>query len=133
MPELIRSPSKSAAGAIAYVTVGTLLMVWSVLWYAYFLYNRPDAPVWQRFTCTGMIISGLAVVAIGLLFGLIGREAKVADTTVAVVAPEATVPVVESPASVPLPDGRGAVAAPAARGLASVASSSVPANGKWQS
>ena len=42
----------------------------------------PNAPTWQKFTCVGTILSGFAIAAIGLLFGLIGRGAKAADTTV---------------------------------------------------
>ncbi len=82
MFELFRNQSRSAAGAIKYVTVGTLLIIWAGLWYYYFLMPVPNAPTWQKFTCVGTILSGFAIAAIGLLFGLIGRGAKAADTTV---------------------------------------------------
>ena len=82
MFELFRNQSRSAAGAIKYVTVGTLLIIWAGLWYYYFLMPVPSAPTWQKFTCVGTILSGFAIGAIGLLFGLIGRGAKAADTTV---------------------------------------------------
>ena len=82
MLELFRNQSRSAAGAIKYVTIGTLLIIWAGLWYYYFLMPVPNAPTWQKFTCVGTILSGFAIAAIGLLFGLIGRGAKAADTTV---------------------------------------------------
>ena len=82
MLELFRNQSRSAAGAIKYVTIGTLLIIWAGLWYYYFLMPVPNAPTWQKFTCVGTILSGCAIAAIGLLFGLIGRGAKAADTTV---------------------------------------------------
>lgn len=82
MFELLRSQSRSAVGAIKYVTVGTLLIIWAGLWYYYFLMPVPNAPTWQKFVCVGTILSGFAIAAIGLLFGLIGRGAMAADTTI---------------------------------------------------
>ena len=67
-----------------YVTIGTLLMIWSGLWYYYFLKPDPNPPAWQMFTCVGTIMSGVAIAVIGLLFGLIGRGAKGADNNVGV-------------------------------------------------
>ncbi len=91
---LLRDQSRSAAGAIWYVTIGTLMVIWSGLWYFYFIMPVPNPSAWQRFTCVGMILSGVAIGAIGLLFGLIGRSSKGADTTVGVAAAE---PIVSSP------------------------------------
>ncbi len=82
MFEMLRTQSRSASGAILYVTVGTLLMIWSGLYYYYFLSAAERASDWQNFTCIGTILSGLAIASIGLLFGVIGRGAKAADTTI---------------------------------------------------
>ena len=84
MFELLKSPSRSAAGAILYVTIGLLLIIWSGLWYYYYITPEPAPPTFQRFVCVGLMLSGLVITAIGLLFGLIGRRAKSADTTVGV-------------------------------------------------
>jgi len=93
MFDFLRTQSKSAAGAILYVTVGTLAMIWAGLWYFYFISPNPNPPAWQSFTCLGIILSGFAVATIGLLFGLIGRGAKAADTTVGVTAQAPVAPV----------------------------------------
>lgn len=88
MFELLRDQSRSAAGAIWYVTVGTLLVIWAGLWYFYFLLPDLNPSPTQRFICAGLILSGFAIGAIGLLFGYIGRSSKGADTTVGVAASE---------------------------------------------
>ena len=88
MFELLRNQSRSSAGAIKYVTVGVLMMIWAGLWYYYFIMPQSDPPAGQKFACVGFILSGSAIGAIGLLFGLIGRGAKGADTTVGVASTE---------------------------------------------
>lgn len=95
MLELFRSQSRSAAGAIKYVTIGTLMMIWAGLWYYYYIRPVPNPPTWQTFVCVGTIMSGFAVAVIGLMFGLIGRGAKAADTTVAAASNGTTAPVVQ--------------------------------------
>lgn len=82
MFEVFRSPSRSAAGAIGYITVGALTVIWSGLWYYYFLRPVENPPAWQSYVCMATIFSGVAVMVIGLLFGLIGRGAKAADNVV---------------------------------------------------
>jgi len=49
MFEMLRTQSRSASGAILYVTVGVLMMIWSGLTYYYFLMNNPEAPAWANF------------------------------------------------------------------------------------
>jgi uncharacterized BrkB/YihY/UPF0761 family membrane protein len=85
---LLRDQSRSAAGAIWYVTIGILMVIWASLWYYYFLMPSPNPPAWQQFACVGTILSGFAIGGIGLLFGRIGRSSKGADTTVGVAAAE---------------------------------------------
>src|SRR5690349_679322 len=104
MLEVFRSPSRSAAGAITYVTVGTLMVIWAGLWYYYFLRPLPNPPAWQSYLCMATICSGVAIGVIGLLFGMIGRGAKAADNTVggvdtnpAVATPGVSTPIVATP------------------------------------
>jgi hypothetical protein len=84
MLELIRNPSRSASGAILYVTVGTLMVIWAGLYYYFFLFSTPDSEPWQKYGCVGTILSGLAIAIIGFLYGQIGQGAKSADNTVGV-------------------------------------------------
>jgi hypothetical protein len=74
------------------------MVIWAGLWYYFFLWPDPNPSTWQRFICAGTICSGIAIGVIGLLFGLIGRSSKDADTTVGVAAAE---PVVASPLTAP--------------------------------
>jgi len=99
MFELLRSPSRSARGAIAYVTVGTLMVIWAGLWYWFFV--TPQSPGMHKFLCVGIILSGFAIGIIGLLFGMIGRGAKAADNAVGVAPAGPIAPVVASAPVVP--------------------------------
>ena len=108
MFDSLRSRSQSASGAILYVTIGALLMIWSILWYLFFLMPDANAPRWHTFACVGTILSGLAILVIGLLFGLIGHNAKAADAhlePVASVPPQATTPTLIAPAAAAYPQG----------------------------
>jgi hypothetical protein len=98
MFSLLRNQSRSAAGAIWYVTIGTLMVIWSGLWYFFFLLPDSNPSPWQRFVCAGLILSGIAIGVIGLLFGPIGRSSKGADTTVGVATAE---PMVTTPVLAP--------------------------------
>ena len=116
MLELFRNQSRSAAGAILYVTIGVLLVIWSGLWYYYFLMPDPNPPTWQMFTCVGVIFSGLAIGTIGLLFGLIGRGAKAADTTVGVATAAPMAQAIPAGVGTPVVAAGPAMLAPAVNG-----------------
>lgn len=106
MFELMKSPSRSAAGAIMYVTIGTLMVIWAGLWYYFFLSPLSNPPAWQKFVCVGTILSGLAIGVIGLLFGMIGREAKAADNAVGVAPAGPITPIIAggmAPAAIEVP------------------------------
>lgn len=94
---LLRSQSRSAAGAITYVTIGVLMMIWAGLCYYFFVMPDPNPAAWQKFACVGTILSGFAIGTIGLLFGLIGGGAKAADTTSGVAATGTAESIVEVP------------------------------------
>ncbi len=101
MFELFRSQSRSAAGAIVYVTIGTLMVIWSGLRYYYFILPAQSPPAWQSYACVSTIFSGIAIAVIGLLFGAIGRGAKEADNTVGMATTNIPTPVVQPVAVVP--------------------------------
>jgi len=115
--------SKQATAAtvsLAYLTVGALLGVWSIIWFIYL--NRHGANDGVFLLCYGTFFSGLVLIAIGLVVGPLGRSARAAEvpatpqvvaTPVATAVPgvtdngiapvPATVPVQQSPVTVPTP------------------------------
>jgi len=123
MLNLLRSQSRSVAGAITYVTIGALMMIWAGLWYYYFLMPVPNPPTWQMFACVGTILSGFAIGAIGLLFGLIDRGAKAADTTVGVASAVPVAPILQA-----VPSGLGAAGSTGNPVVKSVPANMTPVN-----
>ena len=75
---LVTKTSQAAMTALIYITAGTLILVWSGVWLAWLLW-RPEVSQGTYFLCTGSILTGLALLAIGLLLGQIGRAAKPAE------------------------------------------------------
>jgi hypothetical protein len=61
--------------AIIYITVGTLISVWTVVW---LVFNEPETRQ-GYFWPVGFLITGIAVLAIGLFLGRIGRSARKAE------------------------------------------------------
>jgi hypothetical protein len=66
--------AKKAKLAVSYITCGTLMIVWSVIWLVYLTVHF-DVSGWV-YIATGIILSGIAVVLIGLSLGNIGKEAN---------------------------------------------------------
>lgn len=61
--------------ALFYITVGALTEVWSGIWYWYLSNHPPEhAGVW--YTCTGLLLTGLVLVVLGVFIGPIGRAAR---------------------------------------------------------
>jgi hypothetical protein len=81
--------SSAARTALIYITVGSLIVIWTGVWYIYLLNNPPES-AWPNYWCGGLVVSGFTLIAIGLGLGRIGKEAQRADVPTAVVAP--TVP-----------------------------------------
>ena len=75
---LITKPSGQARTAIAFVTAGTLVAVWTGVWYAY-LRNYPSTSPAPYYFCTGLFLSGFVLIIIGLGIGKIGRAAREAE------------------------------------------------------
>jgi hypothetical protein len=86
MPDnILRQPSHSARWSLIYITAGTLITIWALVWYFFLVRNGATGP-WEWYICTGFFLSGLALIAIGVMVGRIGQEAKHADTAVGEVA-----------------------------------------------
>jgi hypothetical protein len=75
---LTTQPSPATRTALTYITVGSLMVVWSGLWYWYLWHNPPETSlVW--YLCTGLMLTGITLVVIGLGLGQIGWSARHAD------------------------------------------------------
>jgi hypothetical protein len=84
-PPILSKPSKAAHLAIGFVTLGSLLMVWSAIWFVW-MYNHQtpmeagqsssDAPYYW---CAIVFFSGLTLFVIGFALGSIGRAARRAE------------------------------------------------------
>jgi len=73
--------AKKAKLAVSYITVGTLMVVWSAIW---LFYLTVDANISGAvYIATGVILSGIAVVVIGMSLGDIGKEANRDEAEVA--------------------------------------------------
>jgi hypothetical protein len=67
----------SATTSLIYITLGTLMDVWTVIYYIYLSRNGGSD---NAFLVTqGLFFSGLALIIIGLAVGRIGRSAREAE------------------------------------------------------
>jgi hypothetical protein len=71
------SANPAARAALLYITIGALMDVWAGIWFWYMHATQYEGRGW--YVCTGVFLSGLVLMAIGLLTGRIGKEAKHAD------------------------------------------------------
>jgi hypothetical protein len=124
---LLSKPSSAARMSLMYITIGALILIWSCVWYVWLYMNPPpgDFPHSSFFICTGLVLTGIVLLVIGLALGRIGRAARHAELP----PPEATSAVAQTDqtaaakqpvltantAGVPPPNpGAPVVAAPAA-------------------
>jgi hypothetical protein len=94
MPYPVLSKPSAAPGiSLLYITLGALMSIWSAVWYFWY----PPARI-GMVVLTGLFLTGLAFLVIGLGVGRIGREARHAELP-----PRdgAISPVVGAPATVP--------------------------------
>jgi hypothetical protein len=75
---ILSKPSSAARTSLVYITVGTLTVVWTVVWFIYLQRNPPDRES-TFYWCFGFMISGFALLIIGLAVGQIGRSARHAE------------------------------------------------------
>ena len=96
---LVNQTSTAARTALIYITVGALTVIWTVMWYVY-LFNNPSETQSAYYWCTGFLVTGVALVFIGLGLRRIGRSARHADLPPAEV-PAAAVNLQPTVATVP--------------------------------
>lgn len=115
MPPIMSKPSKAAPMAIAFVTLGALVMVNTGIYYLYIRSHPPQADS-TYYWIASIFFSGFTLFAIGFGLGSIGRAARTAELPPEVAPGEKTAqPAVAAPPAV-APNGQpvapGAVAVP---------------------
>lgn len=128
---ILSQPAFGPRTALAYITVGALLDVWTTVWYFAFIQGaeHPSNTTW--FFLVGLFLTGITLIALGLALGPIGQaarraelpppEAVPAEAAVQQVAAANPPAVAAAPGAIP----PGYVPAPAA-GVPPVAPPSVP-------
>jgi hypothetical protein len=76
---LMSQPSSAARTSLAYITVGSLLLVWTAIWYWYLHANPQEVQLLTWYICYGLLATGAVVLLIGLAVGQIGRQARHAE------------------------------------------------------
>jgi hypothetical protein len=77
---MLTKPSAAAKMALAYITIGSLLIVWTSVWFFYHhQYPDPAPPPFHNYICTGLLLTGVTLLIIGLGLGRIGRAARHAE------------------------------------------------------
>ena len=71
--------------ALIYITAGTLIAIWTLVYWAFNTPETRDGFFWV----VGFLLTGLSLLAIGLLLGKIGRAARSAELPPAEVTPAA--------------------------------------------
>jgi hypothetical protein len=86
---MLSRPAFGPATALAYVTGGTLLCVWTLVWYFTRDYELTRS---QWFWISGLFLTGFTFVFLGLILGPLGRAARQAEMPPAEATPsEATI------------------------------------------
>jgi hypothetical protein len=75
---ILSKPSSAVHMSIIYITAGALIDIWSGIWCWYLIRNAPEGDA-SWFYCWGFILTGLALVVIGMTLGRIGRTARDAE------------------------------------------------------
>lgn len=75
---LASSTSSAARTSLIYITIGSLIVIWTGVWYFYLNNNPPYHPSLHYFL-VGLGVTGLTLIVIGLAVGRIGSSAKQAD------------------------------------------------------
>ena len=76
---LMSQPSSAAKTSLAYITIGSLVLVWTAVWYWYLHTNPEDVQMRTWYICYGLLATGAVVLVIGLAVGQIGRSARHAE------------------------------------------------------
>jgi hypothetical protein len=83
---LLPTTSTAARTSLGYITAGAMLVIWMGVWGVYLVNNAPERHG-LYYLCIGLLITGFALIVIGLATGRIGSAARPADTVRAVLTP----------------------------------------------
>jgi len=73
---ILTQPAFGPKVALAYVTSGMLIDVWTLVWYFTRDYELSRT---QQFWVIGLVLTGLTFILLGLLLGPLGRQARRAE------------------------------------------------------
>jgi hypothetical protein len=73
---ILTQPAFGPKVALAYVTTGMLIDVWTLVWYFTRDYELSRS---QQFWVLGLVLTGLTFIVLGLLLGPLGRQARRAE------------------------------------------------------
>jgi hypothetical protein len=77
VPPILSKPSFAVRAAVTYITLGAVMVVWTVVWYLYL--NRHGGTDLAYFADYGFFFTGLVLIVIGITIGRIGRSARHAE------------------------------------------------------
>jgi hypothetical protein len=97
----LSNQAPAARTSLLYITGGSVMIVWTVVWLFYLLANPPESGK-VFFAVFGFMATGGVLLLIGIRLGAIGRSAKQAESPPAVVQ-------VAAPPTVATTDQNGAV------------------------
>ena len=75
---ILTQPAFGPKVALAYVTAGMLIDVWTLVWYFTRDYDLSRS---QQFWVIGLVLTGLTFIILGLLLGPLGRQAAPSRTS----------------------------------------------------
>lgn len=118
---ILTQPAFGPKLSIGFITGGTLLDVWILVWR--FTIAAPELTSTERFWFTGLLLTGATFIAIGLLLGRIGQAARKAEMPPTLDAARAEEHIQATAAAHPVP----VVAAPALTNASAGATYASPA------
>lgn len=109
---MMSHPAFGPKAALAYITVGALMDVWTAVWYFAKVRPHPESVTENTwFWLSGLFITGLVLMGIGFFLGQIGRAARKAELPPSEAA-RAEANIQQTAAAVPNPVVAPGIAAP---------------------
>jgi len=71
--------TSATRAALLYITVGSVMIVWSAIYYFYLNNHPPQGTDSPWYWCSGFLLTGCTLLVIGLAVGWIGRSARQAE------------------------------------------------------